>query len=176
MKRIPVISKTYYIDYYKSPLGDMTLASNGTALTGLWFDNQKYFAAELVQQGQHCKLPVFEATKQWLELYFTGIKPTFTPPLAPEGSDFRQAVWKLLQEIPYGSTTTYGCIAAQLAQAQGLTKMSAQAVGGAVGHNPISIIIPCHRVVGTNGSLIGYAGGLDKKQALLKLEHTKEVL
>ena len=112
--------------------------------------------------------------KKWLDLYFSGEKPDFTPPLHPAGSPFRQAVWKILLEIPYGQTTTYGEIAKQLAAMQNSSSMSAQAVGGAVGHNEVSIIIPCHRVVGTNGSLTGYAGGMDKKIALLELEHTNK--
>ena len=116
--------------------------------------------------------PVLAEAKKWLDLYFSGKEPNFIPPLHPAGSPFRQAVWKLLLEIPYGQTTTYGEIAGRLAAMQNTSSMSAQAVGGAVGHNEISIIIPCHRVVGTNGSLTGYAGGIDRKIALLKLEHT----
>ena len=116
--------------------------------------------------------PILTEARRWLDIYFTGREPDFLPPLHPVGSVFRQAVWKILLQIPYGKTTTYGEIARQLAAQQGLERMSAQAVGGAVGHNEISIIIPCHRVVGTNGSLTGYAGGIDKKIKLLELEHT----
>ena len=116
--------------------------------------------------------PVLSEAKRWLDIYFTGRKPDFTPPLHPVGSAFRQAVWEILLQIPYGQTTTYGEIARQLAAKLGLPRMSAQAVGGAVGHNEVSIIIPCHRVVGTSGSLTGYAGGIDKKVKLLELEHT----
>lgn len=114
--------------------------------------------------------PVLAEAKRWLDIYFTGKEPDFLPPLHPTGSEFRKAVWEILLQIPYGQTTTYGEIARQLAKKQGLARMSAQAVGGAVGHNEISIIIPCHRVVGTNGSLTGYAGGIHKKEQLLELE------
>ena len=116
--------------------------------------------------------PVLSEAKRWLDIYFTGREPDFTPPLHPIGSVFRQAIWEILLQIPYGQTTTYGEIARQLAAKLGLPRMSAQAVGGAVGHNEVSIIIPCHRVVGTSGSLTGYAGGIDKKVKLLELEHT----
>lgn len=116
--------------------------------------------------------PILAETKRWLDIYFTGREPDFMPPLAPVGSEFRRAVWDILLQIPYGRTTTYGEISRQLAEKRGIARMSAQAVGGAVGHNEISIIIPCHRVVGTNGSLTGYAGGVDKKLRLLELEGT----
>ena len=114
--------------------------------------------------------PVLAEAKRWLDIYFTAKEPDFLPPLHPTGSEFRKAVWEILLQLPYGQTTTYGEIARQLAKKQGLARMSAQAVGGAVGHNEISIIIPCHRVVGTNGSLTGYAGGIHKKEQLLELE------
>ena len=159
-----------YITHYSSPIGDITIASNGNALTGLWFDGQKYFASTLGADYKEENLPVFTKAKRWLDMYFSGREPNFTPPLKLNGSAFRMAVWQILQSIPYGQTITYGAIAQQLAAQSGQAKMSAQAVGGAVGHNPISIIVPCHRVVGTNGSLTGYAGGIDKKIALLKLE------
>ena len=159
-----------YITHYSSPIGDITIASNGTALTGLWFDGQKYFASTLGADYKEENLPVFAEAKRWLYVYFSGIEPDFTPPLCLNGSPFRMAVWQILQSIPYGQTITYGAIAQQLAEQSGQTKMSAQAVGGAVGHNPISIIVPCHRVVGTNGSLTGYAGGINKKVKLLELE------
>lgn len=160
-----------YIDHYTSPLGDITIASDGDALTGLWFDGQKYFGAGLSGQCEEKVLSVFQDTKRWLDIYFAGKEPDFILPLAPQGSLFRKAVWDILQSIPYGKTMTYGQIAEKIAKQQGLSKMSAQAVGGAVGHNPISIIIPCHRVVGTNRSLTGYAGGIDRKIKLLTLEH-----
>ena len=159
-----------YITHYSSPIGAITIASNGNALTGLWFNGQKYFASTLGADYKEENLPIFTEAKRWLDMYFSGSKPDFTPPLALNGSPFRMAVWQILQSIPYGQTITYGTIAQQLAEKNGKGKMSAQAVGGAVGHNPISIIVPCHRVVGTNGSLTGYAGGIDKKIALLKLE------
>lgn len=159
-----------YIYSYQSPLGGITMASDGTALTGLWFDGQKYFAEGLTETAAAKTLPVFDETVRWLDIYFAGRRPDLTPPLNLQGTAFRKEVWQLLLQIPYGKTTTYGELAAQLAAHNGLKQMSAQAVGGAVGHNPISIIVPCHRVVGTGGSLTGYAGGLDKKLALLKLE------
>lgn len=158
-----------YIAHYSSPLGSMTLASDGTALIGLWFDGQKYFADTLKEvQTLSPNLPVFDQTRQWLDIYFSGKEPTFTPPLLIQGSPFRKQVWQLLLEIPYGRTMTYGEIA------QKLQCKSAQAVGGAVGHNPISIIIPCHRVIGADGSLTGYAGGVERKASLLKLESYKQ--
>ena len=161
-----------YIHHYKSPLGDITMASDGKALTGLWFDGQKYFAVTLSKEYEERLLPVFETADRWLDIYFQGKEPDFLPPISfPCGSEFRQEVWKILLSIPYGKTMTYGEIAACIAKKRGLTRMSAQAVGGAVGRNPISIIVPCHRVVGTDGSLTGYAGGIDKKVGLLKLEH-----
>ena len=158
------------ITHYTTPLGGMTAASDGTALTGLWFDGQKYFGSTLSQEQEERNLPVFEQTKQWLALYFSGQIPAFIPPLRMETTPFRQAVWKILLTIPYGQTMTYGEIARQMAKQNGKRSISAQAVGGAVGHNAISLIIPCHRVVGSNGSLTGYAGGLAKKMQLLTLE------
>ena len=160
-----------YIHHYKSPLGGITMASDGKALTGLWFDGQKYFAVTLSKEHEEKMLPVFEETDRWLDIYFQGKEPDFLPlVLFPCGSEFRQEVWQILLSIPYGKTMTYGEIAAYIAKQRGLTRMSAQAVGGAVGKNEISIIVPCHRVVGTNGSLTGYAGGIRRKIALLKLE------
>ncbi len=159
-----------YTCHYASPLGGVTLASDGTALTGLWFDGQKYFGDTLPREHTEQALPVFAEATRWLTVYFSGRKPDFTPPLAMETTPFRKAVWEILLTIPYGKTMTYGGIAKQLARKSGLSHMSAQAVGGAVGHNSISLIIPCHRVVGSNGSLTGYAGGIDKKIQLLQLE------
>ena len=161
-----------FTQYYVSPLGVILLAADEIGLTGLWFDGGKYYADNLPAEQTEQDTPVLAQTKHWLDVYFTGKEPDFLPPLHPAGSAFRQEVWKILLQIPYGKTTTYGEIARQIAKKQGLTRMSAQAVGGAVGHNAISIIIPCHRVVGTNGSLTGYAGGMDKKIKLLELEHT----
>lgn len=159
-----------YTRSYESPLGRMLLASDGAALTGLWFVGQKYYAAALDGQHEEKALPVFEQTENWLDIYFGGREPDFTPPLAPAGSEFRREVWELLCSIPYGKTVTYAGLAAAIAERRSLSHMSAQAVGGAVGHNPISIIIPCHRVVGSGGSLTGYAGGIDRKIRLLSLE------
>lgn len=159
-----------YTYHYNSPLGGITLASNGLELTGLWFDGQKYFGDTLNQECEEKELPIFEKTMQWLDIYFSGKQPDFTLPLSMDTTPFRKEVWEIMLSIPYGSTMTYGEIAKEIARKKGLSKMSAQAVGGAVGHNSISIIIPCHRVVGTNGSLTGYAGGIEKKIKLLTLE------
>lgn len=160
-----------FTQHYDSPLGGILLAADEIGLTGLWFDGQKYFARGLSSEQEERELPVLLEAKRWLDIYFTGKEPEFLPPLHSIGSAFRRSVWEILLQIPYGRTTTYGEIARLLSEKRGLTRMSAQAVGGAVGHNAISIIIPCHRVVGTNGSLTGYAGGVDKKMKLLELEH-----
>lgn len=161
-----------FIQHYDSPLGGILLAADETGLTGLWFDGQKYFARDLPAERVEQNTPALSEVKRWLDIYFTGKEPDFMPPLHPIGSAFRRSVWDILLRIPYGQTTTYGEIARQLAEKQGRPRIAAQAVGGAVGHNKISIIIPCHRVVGTNGSLTGYAGGIDKKVKLLEWEHT----
>ena len=155
-----------YTFHYDSPLGGITLSSDGEALTGLWFDGQKYFARTLGQEHAEKPLPVFDETARWLELYFAGTVPDFTPKLNPRGTSFQRAVWDVLLTIPWGQTTSYGEIARKLGC------RSARAVGGAVGRNPISLIIPCHRVLGADGSLTGYAGGADKKRSLLELEQT----
>lgn len=160
-----------FTQHYDSPLGGILLAADVVGLTGLWFDGQKYFARGLSPEREERELPVLLEAKRWLDIYFTGKEPDFLPPLHSIGSAFRRSVWEILLQIPYGRTTTYGEIARRLAEKQKLSRMSAQAVGGAVGQNAISIIIPCHRVVGTNGSLTGYAGGVDKKMKLLELEH-----
>ena len=159
-----------YTQHYDSPLGGILLTADDVGLTGLWFDGQKYFARGLSNERIAQETPILTEAKRWLDIYFTGKKPDFTPPLHPIGSAFRRSVWEILLQIPYGQTATYGEIARQLAKKQGLERMSAQAVGGAVGHNKISIIIPCHRVVGADGSLTGYAGGIGKKEKLLELE------
>ena len=154
-----------YTAHYPSPLGDITLASDGTALTGLWFDGQRHFGSTLGDAHEECLvLPVFEETHRWLDTYFSGLVPDFVPQVALRGTPFRLAVWQELMNIPYGYTVTYGDIARRLGC------RSAQAVGTAVGHNPISIIIPCHRVLPANGALGGYAGGSSRKQRLLELE------
>lgn len=158
------------IQHYTSPLGELLMAADEGGLTGLWFAGQKYFAGALSPDWKERETPVLLEAKRWLDVYFFGRAPEFTPPLHLTGTPFRCAVWELLRQIPYGQTTTYGALAQLLT---GGGKMSAQAVGGAVGHNPISIIIPCHRVVGADGSLTGYAAGLDKKIALLALERAE---
>ena len=158
---------------YQSPLGGIVLASDGEALTGLWFDEQKYFATTLsANTSENPDLPVFRQTRLWLDRYFGDEIPDFTPKLKLQGSNFRRQVWHKLLEIPYGHTATYGEIARAIARENGLERMSAQAVGNAVGHNPIALIIPCHRVLGTDGSLTGYAASTDKKAFLLDLEKT----
>ena len=155
-----------------SPVGELTLACEHDRIMGLWLSGQKYFGANLLKAAERMDdLPVFTVARQWLDSYFSGGQPSpFDLPLSPVGSAFRQAVWARLCAIPYGKITTYGEIAQELAEQMEKSHMSAQAVGGAVGHNPISIIIPCHRVVGANNSLTGYAGGLAVKKRLLALE------
>lgn len=163
----------YCKSYYTSPIGNLTLACDEKEnLIGLWIEGQKYFGdtvdSEMIANNN---LKIFNKTKKWLDRYFRGEKPEILElPLNPIGNDFRQRVWQILCEIPYGKVTTYGDIAKIIAKEQGKERMSAQAVGGAVGHNPISIIIPCHRVVSSNGSLTGYAGGIKTKIKLLKHE------
>lgn len=159
-----------YVNHYQSPIGGIMLAADGEGLTGLWLEGQKYFANQLDTEHEEKNLPIFEQTKEWLDIYFSGKEPDFFPPLHMVGSPFRLAVWEILREIPYGKVITYGEIARKIAEQKGIPRMSAQAVGGAVGHNEISIIVPCHRVVGSNGSLTGYAGGIEKKAKLLALE------
>lgn len=160
-----------YVHHYQSPLGGITLASDGTALVGLWFNEQRFFAASLSSIPTERPLPVFEQTVRWLNLYFSGRDPGFVPPVTLRTTDFRRTVCTIMLAIPYGRTMTYGKIAEIVARQKGVPRMSAQAVGGAVGHNPVSLIIPCHRVIGTGGALVGYGGGLERKSALLALEH-----
>ena len=159
-----------YINHYQSPIGGILLAADEIGLTGLWFDGEKYYANHLDPEHKQQTTPILAQAEKWLTIYFSGREPNFLPPLHMIGTPFQLAVWERLRNIPYGKTITYGEIAKEIAMQKGLAKMSAQAVGGAVGHNEISIIIPCHRVVGTNGSLTGYAGGIDKKIKLLTLE------
>ena len=160
-----------YIAKYKSELGNIVLASDGINLTGLWFEGQKYFLSNINEKVEENDLPIFKQTILWLDKYFRGEKVSPKElKLKPNGTEFRKKVWKILCKIPYGETATYKEIAEKIAKQENKKTMSAQAIGGAVGHNPISIIIPCHRVVGTNGSLTGYAGGLDKKIRLLEIE------
>ena len=153
-----------FLTHYASPLGSILLAADETGLTGLWFEAQKYFPSFSGVEYQEKETPVLTETVRWLDVYFSGKDPGFLPPLHPQGSPFRQTVWNILLTIPRGQTMTYGEIARRLGV------HSAQAVGGAVGHNPISILIPCHRVVGSDGSLTGYAGGVERKARLLQLE------
>lgn len=162
----------YYMTTYESPAGLLTVASDGAHIVGLWIEGQKYYGGTVSEEMQRCDdVPVFESTKDWLDCYFAGGKPDMSElPLRPAGGAFRQGVWEILREIPYGEVTTYGKIAERMAEKMGRRSMSGQAVGGAVAHNPISILIPCHRVVGANGSLTGYAGGIDTKVKLLQLE------
>lgn len=159
-----------YTHHYDSTLGGITLASDGEALTGLWFDGQKYFGSTLSVDHEPGNLPIFEQTKKWLDMYFCGKEPDFTLALSIKTTPFRRAVWDILLTIPFGRTITYKEIAERIAVQKGQAHMSAQAVGGAVGHNPISLIIPCHRVIGSDGSLTGYAGGTEKKKWLLTME------
>ena len=159
-----------HTDHYDSPLGGITLAADGAALTGLCFDGQTHFVGTPVPIRKEKPLSVFDEAKRWLDVYFSGKAPGFTPPLNRKGTPFRMAVWEILLTIPFGRTMTYGEIARILAARNGLRRMSAQAVGGAVGHNPFALIVPCHRVVGANGNLTGYGGGLDRKMRLLALE------
>ncbi len=160
-----------YINNYKSPIGNIVLAADDIGLTGLWFSGQKYFGLYLDKDHEEKDLPIFDDAKRWLDIYFSGKEPDFEIPLHFTGTDFQNEVWEILYSIPYGKTMTYGEIANQIAKKRGIERMSAQAVGGAVGRNEISIIVPCHRVIGSNGTLTGYAGGLDKKIALLGLEN-----
>ena len=159
-----------YTHRYNSPFGGITLASDGNALTGLWFDGQRYFADTLDFEHVEKNLAIFEQADAWLDIYFSGVSPDFTPPLNMKTTSFRKTVWEVMLTIPFGRTMTYGEIAKTLAKQRGLPRMSAQAIGSAVGHNSISLIIPCHRVVGANGNLTGYAGGIKKKELLLAME------
>lgn len=164
----------YYATSYTSPVGVITLAcdENGSKLTGLWIEGQKYHGNTMYEfMTPSIHMPIFEVTKKWLDKYFSGENPKISElPLAPTGSDFRQRVWNILCEIPYGTLITYGEIAQKIATEMNKESMSSRAVGNAVGHNPISIIIPCHRVVGSKGSLTGYSAGVKIKAKLLELE------
>lgn len=175
-RRVSMLYKTFY----ESSLGNILIVSDENNIIGLWFEGQKYFLANIKDDiTQKDDLPILQSAKLWLDQYFAGQKPNIANlKLAPRGNDFRLTVWKILCEIPYGQLTTYGEIAKKVAIVMNKESMSAQAVGGAVGHNPISIIIPCHRVVGSHGSLTGYAGGIDKKIKLLQLEgvDTKQLM
>ena len=159
-----------YTWHVSSPLGGITLASNGEALTGLWFDGQKYFGSTLSADHKDIPLPIFVQTERWLSVYFSGRKPDFTPKLHLFDTPFRLTVWNCLLKIPYGETITYAELADRTGWYGKLYRGSARAIGGALGRNPVSLIVPCHRVVGADGSLTGYAGGLERKQFLLHLE------
>lgn len=159
-----------YYDFYSSPLGNVTLESDGENLTGLYIDGQRQVNNDYHKTAKRETLPIFSQTVKWLDEYFDGKTPDFTPEIKLVGMPFQKSVWEKLLTIPYGKTVTYGDIARQIAKEKGLPKMSSQAVGGAVGSNPVSIIVPCHRVIGANGNLTGYAGGVDKKIQLLSIE------
>ncbi len=160
-----------WISSYSSPLGKMLLSADEIGITGIWFERQKYYAASLSKEHKTARTPAILSAEQWLTLYFEGKKPDFSVPLHLIGTEFQRRVWELLLDIPYGQTRTYGELAAQIANETGRKRMSAQAVGSAVGHNKVSILVPCHRVIGAGGNLTGYVGGLDKKIYLLKLEN-----
>ena len=159
-----------YTCKYKSLIGDILLAADEIGLTGLWFEGQKYFANTLPEDYVPQETKILTEAKKWLDVYFSGEEPNFTPPLHPNDSIFRKAVWQILLEIPYGQTITYGEIARRMAEMKNTSHMSAQAVGGAVGRNKISILIPCHRVIASNGTLGGYSGGVERKRYLLQRE------
>ncbi len=159
-----------YTGSYSSPLGGILLAAEDGGLTGVWFQGQKYFARTLDSDHAERPHPVLEETRRWLDIYFSGREPDFTPPLRPTGTPFQAEVWALLRAIPYGGIITYGELARRLAERRGASRMSVRAVGGAVGRNPVSILVPCHRVVGGDGGLTGYAGGVERKRRLLRLE------
>lgn len=165
-----------YISKYISPLGEILLASDEEGLIGLWFTNQKFYANNLESEVKEEETNIIKETKKWLDIYFRGEEPKFKIPLHLKGSEFQELVWNILLSIPYGNTRTYKELAKIIIEKKNIKRMSSQAVGGAVGHNPISIIIPCHRVVGSNGKLTGYAGGLDKKEYLLNIEKGKKII
>lgn len=160
-----------YVSHYFSTMGELLLTSDGEALTGLSFKGEETIPVP-VQSAcpEEVRIPAFEQTKRWLDVYFTGRDPGILPPVRLQGTPFREAVWQILLTIPYGTTVTYGEIAGRIAQEKKRARMSAQAVGGAVGHNPIPILVPCHRVIGSDGSLTGYSAGIRRKEYLLKLE------
>lgn len=160
----------HYTSLYQSPVGEILLAADEIGVVGIWFKNEKYYAYCLSPENTPCETPIIRKLKHWLDIYFSGREPDFTPPIHMIGTPFQIDVWNILRQIPYGKTTTYNEIAAQIARNRGIPHMSAQAVGTAVGKNNINLIVPCHRVVATNNSLAGYAGGIDKKIKFLKLE------
>ncbi len=164
--------KVYYSSYYESPLGELLIVSDRENIVGLWFSGEKYFLdtinGDIKRDDDSC---IIRMARDWLDRYFEGNEPDISEiPLKPSGSEFRRIVWSILTEIPYGKTVTYRDVASKTAERMGRKSMSSQAIGGAVGHNPISVIIPCHRVIGSSGSLTGYAGGIERKKKLLELE------
>ena len=162
-----------YTCKYKSLIGDILLAADEIGLTGLWFEGQKYFANTLPDKRIVQETKILTEAKKWLDIYFSGVEPDFQIPIHLEGTDFQMCVWEMLCTIPYGETTTYGAIAKQIAHDRGISKMSSQAVGNAIGRNPVSVIVPCHRVIGAEGNLTGYAGGIERKAELLKIEQNQ---
>ena len=159
-----------YFETYNSPLGDITLAADDIGLTGLWFVGQKHYARTLGKECEQRETEIISAARRWLDEYFCGKQPKTAVPLHLSGTDYQQEVWEILRQIPYGQTITYGDIAREIAKRHGKASISSQAVGNAVGRNPISIIVPCHRVIGANSNLTGYAGGIDRKKTLLRME------
>jgi methylated-DNA-[protein]-cysteine S-methyltransferase len=163
-----------YIYKMQSPVGALTVSSDGVNILGLWIEGQKYFSATLGGEFLERRLPIFVEVERWLEKYFLGKEPDFMPSLAPQGSAFQKTIWNILCKIPYGQTTTYSEIAKQYELQNKNKRTSARATGNAISHNPISILIPCHRVIGKNGDLTGYAGGLDIKRKFLQIEKINE--
>ena len=160
-----------YKSFYNSPIGNILIAADDKGLSGLWLDGSRFYADGLSDKSIERSVKSIELTKKWLDIYFSGEEPKFMPEISLYGSEFQKEVCRLMAEIPYGQTTTYGHLAEMIAKRRGIKRMSAQAIGGAVGRNRISIIIPCHRVVGSDGSLTGYGGGVERKKKLLALEH-----
>lgn len=165
------MAPTIYTTRYASPLGALLLAADEAGLVGVWFEGQKHFGETLIGNIVPGKSHAICQAETWLDSYFSGKKPNFTPEIHMIGSEFRKQVWRCLLQIPYGQTMSYGDIARRIAAEKSMPQISARAVGGAVGHNPISIIIPCHRVIDAKGKLTGYAGGIARKSKLLALEH-----
>lgn len=170
MKNIENIENMKYINKYNSPLGEITLLINENRITGLWFVDQKYYPKDLEKEYKEKETDLTKKVKEWLDKYFEGENPDFEIPIDLKGTEFQKEVWKILCTIPYGTTITYGDISKIYSKEKGIKSMSAQAIGSAVGRNRISIIVPCHRVIGKDGSLTGYAGGIEKKEVLLNLE------
>ena len=162
-----------YRNSYISPLGRILLTADEIGLTGLAFEGQKNAVQGLIRESEEKETTLFSGVKKWLDIYFSGVEPDFQIPIHLEGTDFQMCVWEMLCTIPYGETTTYGAIAKQIAHDRGISKMSSQAVGNAIGRNPVSVIVPCHRVIGAKGNLTGYAGGIERKAELIKIEQNQ---